>query len=88
MDETWDYSWNLHVMAAVRTSRVNTISPGLILTPDWMKSATILAHAGGVGQHLSILGFRQRRIQCRIQLLRGRWIVAGGRIGTKLGKAI
>ncbi len=102
-DEKWNYYWDLHVMAAVRTSRafipgmkkrgggvilntasicakqplwyepiynttkaalvmfgkclanevigdnirVNTISPGLILTPDWLKTASILAPKEG-----------------------------------------
>lgn len=102
-DEKWNYYWNLHVMAAVRTARafipgmrrrgggvilntasicakqplwyepiynttkaalvmfgkclsnevvgdnirVNTISPGLILTPDWRKTAGILAPKEG-----------------------------------------
>ncbi len=102
-DEKWNHYWNLHVMAAVRTSRafipgmkkrgggvilntasicakqplgyepiynttkaalvmfgkclsnevvgdnirVNTISPGLILTPDWRKTAGLLAPKEG-----------------------------------------
>ena len=102
-DEKWNYYWNLHVMAAVRTSRafvpgmkrsgggaivntasicakqplwyepiynttkaalvmfgkclanevigdnirVNTISPGLVLTPDWWKTAGILGPKEG-----------------------------------------
>ena len=103
-DEKWNHYWNLHVMAAIRTSRafipgmkkrgggvilntasicakqplwyepiynttkaalvmmgkclanevvgdnirVNTISPGLIQTPDWMKTATLLAPKQGL----------------------------------------
>ncbi len=103
-DEKWNHYWNLHVMAAIRTSRafipgmkkrgggvilntasicakqplwyepiynttkaalvmmgkclanevvgdnirVNTISPGLIQTPDWMKTATLLAPKEGL----------------------------------------
>lgn len=102
-DEKWNHYWNLHVMAAIRTSRafipgmkkrgggvilntasicakqplgyepiynttkaalvmfgkclsnevvldnirVNTISPGLILTPDWRKTAGLLAPKEG-----------------------------------------
>jgi NAD(P)-dependent dehydrogenase (short-subunit alcohol dehydrogenase family) len=103
-DDRWNFYWNLHVMAAVRTSRafvpfmkergggvilntasicalqplwyepiynttkaalvmfgkclaeelikdnirVNTVNPGLILTPDWLKTAGLLSKKEGI----------------------------------------